>query len=703
MDMCSSGTIQMSSGRCARRPRSRCSGRSRRGRIGALVDWAVLLALAVGFSVLAGSAALAERRVALIIGNANYDRGGVLWNTVNDANAIAAVLSNAGFDVVDKRTNLGVVEFKRAVREFVDRSANADVAVVYYSGHGLEVGGVNYLIPVDAKLMSSLDVDDESVSLDRLLDATQGVKKLSLIILDACRESPFHPVNGKVRVTRAVSGGLASVTPAVADTLVAFAAKAGSVSFDGDGPNSPFTAALVKYIAQPGLDIRRALGKVRDEVLRETGNRQEPYVYGSLGGEDVALVPAKPAAAATMAVPPSSADLDEARDYRLAERGGSLEGWRAFLAAHPSGFFAPLARAQVEKMLPAATANASAPAGAADVAEPSDTQPAAGGPASAASATAAMELTSSEICKSDRDRFARLRGNPSAEEVRHFENELSCEILRPQFLRLKESLGLAAAAPSAPANPSPSDAEIAALPTAPNQPSSAPPASNPASDGRSPTTTATVLASSETCKRDRDRLAWLRGNPAAEEVQHFENELSCEILRPQFLRLKESLGLAAAAPSAPANPSPSDSSPPGRGLEGDCAAQEAALDRLRAEPSEESARQFWRNLRCERLRPQVRLLMESLNLAPDSPPSPPSPGDGQRHPPDAPSTGAGVRGMSTTTTGAATDSGVCRREAEELNRIRANPDRRLAERFARTVTCDALKPQAARLLESFTE
>lgn len=161
MDMCSSRTIQVSSGRCARRPRSRCWGRSRLGRMG-LVNWAVLLALAAGFSVLAGSSALAERRVALVVGNANYDRGGVLWNTINDANAIAAVLSNAGFDVVDKRTNLGVVEFKRAVREFVDRSANADVAVVYYLGHGLEVGGVNYLIPVDAKLMSSLDVDDEA-------------------------------------------------------------------------------------------------------------------------------------------------------------------------------------------------------------------------------------------------------------------------------------------------------------------------------------------------------------------------------------------------------------------------------------------------------------------------------------------------------------------------------------------------------------
>ena len=614
MDMCSSGTIKVSSGRCERRPGSRCSGHSRRGHTGALINWAVLLALAVGFHVLAGSAALAERRVALIIGNANYTRGGVLWNSINDAKAIAALLSNAGFDIVDQRSNLGVVEFKRAVREFVDRSANADVAVVYYSGHGLEVGGVNYLIPVDAKLMSSSDVDDEAVSLDRLLVATERVKKLSLIILDACRENPFRPVNGEARVKRAGATGLASVTPTVTDTLVAFAAKAGSVSYDGDGPDSPFTTALVKYIAQPGLDIRRALGKVRDEVLRETGNRQEPYFYGSLGGEDVALVPAKsaaPAAAAVpptvTAVPPTSVERDdalEALDYRTAERVDSLEGWRAFLAAHPTGSFAQLARAQIEKMLPDGTASASAPERTPYVGGPSNTQPAVGG------------------------------------------------------------TGLPASVESAAVTP--------------------------------------ALTPSEVCKRDGDRLARLRGNPSAEEAQHFATELRCEILRPQFLRLMESLGFAAAAP-APVNPSPLDSSLPGPTMAGDCAAQEAALDRLRAEPSEEAARRFWRDLQCERLRPQVRLLMESLNLTPDSPGSSPSAGDEQHHALDTPSTGNGVRGMSATTKGAAANSGACRREAEELDRIRANPDRRQAEQFARAVTCDALKPQAARLLESFTE
>ncbi len=204
------------------------------------------------FSVLAGSAALAERRVALVVGNANYDRGGVLWNTINDANAIAAVLSNAGFDVVDKRTNLGVVEFKRAVREFVDRSANADVAVVYYSGP--RIGGRRWQLPDPGRRQT-----DELARRGR-----RGGFARSASGRDAAGQEtePDHPGclsrkslsprERKVRVTHAASGGLAGVTPTVADTLVAFAAKAGSVSYDGDGPNSPFTAALVKYIAAAG-------------------------------------------------------------------------------------------------------------------------------------------------------------------------------------------------------------------------------------------------------------------------------------------------------------------------------------------------------------------------------------------------------------------------------------------------------------------
>ena len=193
-------------------PASRRLHRGRRGwPMSVLVRCVVLFAFALGLTLATQTAALAERRIALVIGNGKYENAGVLTNPVNDAVAIGALLKKAGFDVVDLRLNLGVVEFKRAVREFVDRAANADVAVVYYSGHGLEYGGVNYLIPVDAKLTSTFDIEDETVSLDRILVAAGHVKKLSLIILDACRENPFHPTADDARVTRGVSMGLAGV------------------------------------------------------------------------------------------------------------------------------------------------------------------------------------------------------------------------------------------------------------------------------------------------------------------------------------------------------------------------------------------------------------------------------------------------------------------------------------------------------------
>jgi uncharacterized caspase-like protein len=541
--------------------------------MGVLVRCAVCLAFALAVTLATQSAALADRRIALVIGNGKYENAGVLANPINDANAIADLLTKAGFDHVDRRLNLGVVEFKRAVREFVDRAASADVAVVYYSGHGLEFGGVNYLIPVDAKLTSVLDLDDEAVSLDRVLVAAGHVKKLSLIILDACRENPFHPATDDARVTRGVSMGLAGVDQTVADTLIAFAAKAGSVSYDGDGPNSPFTTALLKHITQPGLDIRLALGKVRDDVLRATNHHQEPFVYGSLGGENVALVPAPTEAPSAAAAPPAAADTGEAADYRTAERAGSLEGWRAFLAVHPDGPFARLARVEMDKLPPAQRMQASR--------------------------TDVLPLPPGELCKRDEDRLVRLRLNPTNEEASRLASELNCEKLRPQLSRLMESLGFAVPAPQAPANPPPAAQAAVASKTA-----------------------------------------------------------------------------------------------------DDCASEQAALDRLRAEPSIDAAQAFWHGLQCERLRPQARMLMQSLNLVTDEPRPHPLLGDTSAAlPPKANE----IRGVVAPGDSAPADAAACAREKEELAHLRAKPDRREAERFARGMTCEALKPQAARLLESLTE
>src|SRR5580704_9545684 len=228
-----------------------------------------------------------------------------LPNTINDANAIAALFRSVGFEVVTSRTDLGVLDFKRAVRDFLITAETADIAVVYYAGHGIEVGGTNYLIPVDAKLARDYDVEDEAVALDRIVWALQPVHRLRLILLDACRDNPFVArLQRSVSTRAAPKGGLGKLDDVSADTLVAYAAKEGSVSYDGSGANSPFAAALLKHITEPGLDIRIALGRVRDEVLHTTAGRQEPFIYGSLGGSIIPLVPS-PVAKALEAMTPS--------------------------------------------------------------------------------------------------------------------------------------------------------------------------------------------------------------------------------------------------------------------------------------------------------------------------------------------------------------------------------------------------------------
>ena len=220
----------------------------------------------------------------------------------------------------------------------------ADIAVVYYAGHGLEIGGINYLIPTDARLASDRDADDESILLERLVSSADGAKRLRLIILDACRDNPFVTTmkrERKMASRAAVASGLGKVEPTSTDTLIAYAAKAGSTADDGDGQHSPFTTAVLKNLTVPGLDVRLAFGRVRDEVLKATGNRQEPFVYGSLGGGNIALVPAP-------ATPQEASASDVKADYELVQKIGSKRAWEVFLGTHPNGFYSDLARAQIE-------------------------------------------------------------------------------------------------------------------------------------------------------------------------------------------------------------------------------------------------------------------------------------------------------------------------------------------------------------------
>jgi hypothetical protein len=511
-----------------------------------------------GFVLTAGllfaTAASADRRVALVIGNSAYKNASSLSNTINDSNAIANLFKSVGFEVVISRTDLGVVEFKRAVREFLFTAENSDIAVVYYAGHGVEIGGTNYLIPVDAKLGRDYDVEDEAVALDRIIWALQSVKRLRLILLDACRDNPF-PQKLRSAGTRAtVKGGLTKIEDVSADTLVAYAAKAGSVSYDGDGVNSPYASALIKHLAEPGLDVRIALGRVRDEVLAMTGGRQEPFIYGSLGGATIPLVPvaAKPVAAARQSpvapalmnlpsdpVSPAPAAPTVAAKAPVAPAPPKPE--LAKPSAPPPAVATPAAPvpapakpepakppaqvalapaapvpAKVEPPKPAPPAQiALAPAAPA----PEPAKPP--GPVQAAPAAVDPAL----VCSRDEQRLARLRSDPSREEIASFQRELGCVRLRAQVQRLYESVA---------ADPRPPTTVAGGEPQPAVRQAQAPPVEQPEAASAQP---------EDTCARDAARLARLRADPTVEAITKFERELGCAQIRPQLRRLRESLGL----------------------------------------------------------------------------------------------------------------------------------------------------------------
>jgi hypothetical protein len=315
-----------------------------------------LLAAALAFALLAAPVlsdpASAERRVALLVGNSTYQNATPLANPSNDSQAMSGKLREAGFDVISAHNDLENLQFKRAIRQFEDAASDAEIVVVFYAGHGIEIRGVNYLIPVDAKLASDRDADDEAITLDRLLQSVEGAKRLGVVILDACRDNPFARTMKRARTAALRAGvtpGLAIVEPASRNTLIAYAAKSGTPAEDGVGQHSPFTTALLNNLFVPGLDVRLAFGRVRDEVLKSTKNRQEPFVSGSLGGAHLSLVPApvQPTVAAAAAPDESG----QKNDYALVERIGTKRAWEVFLNQHPSGFYAELARQHIAKLI----------------------------------------------------------------------------------------------------------------------------------------------------------------------------------------------------------------------------------------------------------------------------------------------------------------------------------------------------------------
>ena len=245
-----------------------------------------LVVAVLAFVVFAApSVVLADGRVALVVGNSTYAHIGRLPNPDNDARDISAALRRLGFEVTTE-LDADRVELTEALRAFTRRSTGADVSLVFYAGHGIEMDGVNYLVPVDARLERDVDVRFETVTVDDLLVSTTGAS-LRLVLLDACRNNPLARSMQRTAATRTVSGGsFADLNEDLLgdETLVAYAAAAGTTAADGRGRNSPYTAALLSHLETP-LEIGLLFRRVRAQVLAATNGAQRPHEYHSLVGE----------------------------------------------------------------------------------------------------------------------------------------------------------------------------------------------------------------------------------------------------------------------------------------------------------------------------------------------------------------------------------------------------------------------------------
>ena len=256
-----------------------------------------LVASALCLLSIFGEAAAEEgKRVALVVGNGDYVHASQLENPKNDASDIASALEALEFKV-HKGIDLDKAAMDKLVRDFAEALVGSKVALFFYAGHGLQVSGQNYLVPVDAKLTTAAAIDFEMVRLDLIQRAMEREVKTNIIFLDACRDNPLARNLARALGSRStqVGRGLANVE-AGEGTLISFSTQPGNVALDGTGRNSPFAGSLVKRIATPGDDLSSILIKVRNDVMDATERRQVPWEHSSLTSKIYFLNAMKPAA-----------------------------------------------------------------------------------------------------------------------------------------------------------------------------------------------------------------------------------------------------------------------------------------------------------------------------------------------------------------------------------------------------------------------
>jgi uncharacterized caspase-like protein len=316
----------------------------------------------------AAGAVPAERRVALVIGNGAYRNAPELVNPTNDARAMAALLRDLDFEVLEGE-DLEREAMEDLIVRFEEAARAADVALAFYAGHGVQVGGRNFLLPVEARLEQRVDLR-RLVPADWLIEDAGLAGRLALVILDACRDNPLvRTLQAKER-SLGVGHGLALAQDLPANMLVAYATGANATAADGTGANSPFTEALLENLRTPGLEVGLAFRRVRDSVVTLTGGNQQPATYGSLGGQEFYLAPelaAKPAP--TQVADAGPASTGPAADYGGRDRlafdairdGRRAQDFAIFLERFPESALAPFAVSRLEEL--EAAGKAAAPAG----------------------------------------------------------------------------------------------------------------------------------------------------------------------------------------------------------------------------------------------------------------------------------------------------------------------------------------------------
>ena len=317
------------------------------------------LVLSLICMIFTAGAASAEKRVAFVVGNGTYKNVAALPNPPIDSKSMASALRNIGFDVVEG-TNLTRDKMTEKLLDFGKKAQGADVALFFYAGHGIAIGGTNYLLPIDADIKSEMDVKlGAAINIDLTLDQTMSDAKVKLVFLDACRDNPFAAKIKSNSATRSVSvqTGLAEMKSGEG-TLIAFATGPGQTALDGqEGTNSPFTRALMANIATPGVEIQQAMTKVRAQVNEETNKGQLPWGHTNLiGSVYLNGAPAEPTAGVATApsglTPAASvAGTDvELEFWRSIKDSNKPEELNAYLTNYPNGQFKSLALSRIASL-----------------------------------------------------------------------------------------------------------------------------------------------------------------------------------------------------------------------------------------------------------------------------------------------------------------------------------------------------------------